>query len=342
MTTQLDVAVVIGRFQPFHNGHLALIREALRVAPRVVVVVGSANALRSPRNPWTHEERGAMIRGALSGEERARVDLVPMRDYFDEPRWRRNLVKRVSALAGEGARVGVVGHFKDATSEYLKGFDDWRLVRVPLLGDVHATGLREAYFAMGSAAVATTLGAQVPEATLAWLVDFEGTTEFQSLRAEQHALVAYRKAWSAAPFPPVFVTVDAVVTCLDHVLLIQRGKAPGKGAWAVPGGFLDLGETLLQGALRELEEETGLRLPAPAVAPLASHVFDHPQRSQRGRTISHGYHFALEEAQLPSLAAADDAAALAWVPLAQLPSIEERFFDDHFHLLDTFLHILDD
>lgn len=342
MANSFDVAVVIGRFQPFHNGHLALIKEALRVAPQVFVVLGSAHAARSPRNPWTHLERAAMIRDALSEPEQARVRFVPMRDYFYEPRWRKELVRAVTALASNGARIGVVGHFKDATSDYLKGFEAWGLVRVGLLGDVHATRLRETYFLDDSTSSAWSahLGAVVPNSTLELLAAFRHSPHYGELATELRALEAYHEAWKAAPFPPVFVTVDAVVTCQSQVLLIQRGKAPGKGLWAVPGGFLELGETLYQSAVRELQEETGLVLPEGASQPVATHVFDHPQRSQRGRTISHGYHFQLSDGPLPLLQAADDAAALQWVPIADLASLEEQFFDDHFHLLDTFLKVL--
>lgn len=342
MANSFDVAVVIGRFQPFHNGHLALIKEALRVAPQVFVVLGSAHAARSPRNPWTHLERAAMIRDALSAPEQARVRFVPMRDYFYEPRWRKELVRAVTELASNGARIGVVGHFKDATSDYLKGFEAWGLVRVALLGDVHATELRRTYFLDDSISSAWSahLEAAVPNSTRESLAAFRHSPHYGELAAELRALEAYHKAWKAAPFPPVFVTVDAVVTCQSQVLLIQRGKAPGKGLWAVPGGFLELGETLYQSALRELQEETGLVLPAGASEPVATHVFDHPQRSQRGRTISHGYHFQLSDGPLPLLKAADDAAALKWVPIAELASLEEQFFDDHFHLLDTFLKVL--
>lgn len=283
-----------------------------------------------------------MIRGALSANDQARVQFVPMRDYFYEPRWRQKLVKAVTGLAPAGARIGVVGHFKDATSDYLKGFESWGLVRVPLQGDVHATELRETYFLADSVAVACAaqLDTVVPASTREWLTQFKGSPLYAALAEELRALKAYNKAWKSAPFPPVFVTVDAVVTCQAHVLLIQRGKAPGKGLWAVPGGFLELGETLYQSALRELEEETGLVLDSTSSAPLATHVFDHPQRSQRGRTISHGYHFQLNMAQPPELEAADDAAALQWVPIVELAAREEQFFDDHFHILDTFLELL--
>jgi bifunctional NMN adenylyltransferase/nudix hydrolase len=283
-----------------------------------------------------------MIRDALSAPEQARVRFVPMRDYFYEPRWRKELVRAVTELASNGARIGVVGHFKDATSDYLKGFEAWGLVRVALLGDVHATELRQTYFLddSSSSAWSAHLEAAVPNSTRESLAAFRHSPHYGELAAELRALEAYHKAWKAAPFPPVFVTVDAVVTCQSQVLLIQRGKAPGKGLWAVPGGFLELGETLYQSALRELQEETGLVLPEGASEPVATQVFDHPQRSQRGRTISHGYHFQLSDGPLPLLQAADDAAALKWVPIAELASLEEQFFDDHFHLLDTFLKVL--
>jgi bifunctional NMN adenylyltransferase/nudix hydrolase len=342
MANTFDAAVVIGRFQPFHSGHLALIQEALRVAPLVLVVLGSAHAARSPRNPWTHQERAATILGALGPSDQTRVRFIPMRDYFHEPRWRKEVVKAVTELAPSAARIGVVGHFKDATSDYLKGFETWGLLRVPLQGNIHATELRETYFLADcvDVACAAQLDAVVPSSTRKWLAQFETSTHYSALAEELRALKAYHRAWKSAPFPPVFVTVDAVVTCQSHVLLIQRGKAPGKGLWAVPGGFLELAETLHQSALRELREETGLVLDSAASEAIATHVFDHPQRSQRGRTISHGFHFQLSDATLPVLEAADDAAALQWVPISELTAREGEFFDDHFHLLDTFLQLL--
>ena len=90
MSTQehtADVAVLVGRFQPFHNAHLALLRRALRAAPRCVVVIGSAFQARTPKNPFTWTERAEMIRLALPEDQRERVRCVPMRDYYDEARW---------------------------------------------------------------------------------------------------------------------------------------------------------------------------------------------------------------------------------------------------------------
>ncbi len=59
-------------------------------------------------------------------------------------------------------------------------------------------------------------------------------------------LSGYHAAWASAPYPPVFVTVDGLLLCHGHVLLIQRGHAPGQGLWALPGGFVEPRDTLWQ------------------------------------------------------------------------------------------------
>ena len=62
-------------------------------------------------------------------------------------------------------------------------------------------------------------------------------------------------------------------------------------------------------------------------------VFDHPDRSLRGRTITHVFVLHLPGTVLPAVQAGDDAAAARWVPLAELPQLESQMFEDHFHVL---------
>jgi bifunctional NMN adenylyltransferase/nudix hydrolase len=166
---------------------------------------------------------------------------------------------------------------------------------------------------------------------------------FAQVAQEWRQLEHEKALWASAPYPPVLVTVDALVRCANRVLLIQRGRSPGLGLWALPGGFIDVRETTWQSTLRELREETGLHLlPADMAHALrATHLFDHPDRSQRGRVITHAHYFDLTDRHPPEVQAADDAAAARWVPITELAAMEDQFHDDHFHILDHFLGLTD-
>ncbi|MCM5680600.1 bifunctional nicotinamide-nucleotide adenylyltransferase/Nudix hydroxylase [Schlegelella sp. S2-27] len=347
-----DVAVYIGRFQPFHRGHLALLRQALALAPRCVVVLGSAHQARTPKNPFTWQERAEMVRLALSEDERSRVRFLPVRDYYDETRWVTAVRDGVSRLlAGEGmpshAHVTLVGHFKDATSEYLHGFPGWRLTPVERVAAVDATAVRDAWFGAGAddrEAALAALVEHLPPSTTAFLRAWSALPHHEELAEEWRLLRHYKQSWSAAPYPPVFVTVDSVVACSGRVLLVRRGQAPGKGLLAVPGGFIEQRETAYQSALRELQEETGLALLDTTMRQClkATAVFDHPDRSQRGRTITHAHYFELGERELPEVQGGDDAAQALWVPVDELTAFEDQFLDDHFHMLDHFLGLTEE
>ena len=345
-----DTAVLIGRFQPVHQGHMALVRKALTSAPQTIVVVGSAWQARTPKNPFTWTEREAMLRNALPEADSARLTVLPVRDYYDQPRWVKAVRQTVLQHSAAGARIGLVGHFKDASSGYLDAFPGWGLIAMERQGGIDATAIRDAFFgaqpqplvqdgeALPAAALAP-LADQMPASTLAFLTAFAAQPAFAALQQEWTMLRKYRDAWTRAPYPPVFVTVDAVLRCQGHVLLIRRARAPGKGLLAVPGGFIELRETVWQSCLRELAEETHCNLSeADLRAALRQvRVFDHPDRSQRGRTITHAHYFDLGDAPFPAVQADDDAQAVEWVPIDQLAALEAECFEDHFHMLDQFL-----
>ncbi len=331
------IAVVIGRFQPLHDGHLALLTRALAVAQRVVVLLGSAFQARSPKHPFVWQERARMVVESLPAAERGRVTCLPLRDYFDEARW---VAAAHRAVATAGSTV-LVGHERDATRAYLHDFPDWPLIEVGPVPVRRASAMRDALFADPSAALQALAG-ELPAPVLAQLNDWVRKPGFEPLAREAELLRAYEASWAAAPYPPVLVTVDCVIRCGDRVLLIRRGQAPGRGLLAVPGGFLEQRETTRQAALRELEEETHLALDEATLQAClrAADVFDRPDRSARGRTITHAHFFDLGDRPLPALQADDDAAAAEWVPIAELRDLEDRFLDDHFQMLDHYLHLV--
>jgi bifunctional NMN adenylyltransferase/nudix hydrolase len=255
-------------------------------------------------------------------------------------------VQVAAEQAGLGARpaVALIGHFKDATSAYLQQFSGWALRSVERASPVDAVHIRGAW--LGSegkdlTASLSALASVTPRTTLDFMHAWSSLPFYPALAAEWQMLQKYRQAWASAPYAPVFVTVDTVVRCAGHVLLIKRGQPPGVGLYAVPGGFIEARETAYQSALRELREETRLSLLESTMKDClkSSAVFDHPDRSQRGRTITHAFYFDLGNRALPEVAADDDAQLAEWVPLAQIVAMEDQFHDDHFHMLNHFLDL---
>ena len=333
----MDVAVLIGRFQPFHCGHAGLLHMALATAPQVVIVLGSSYHARSAKNPFTWKERAAMISATLDEAERGRVVFVPVRDYYDDTQWAEEVGK---AVGHAGARTALIGYFKDASSYYLNHFPQWAMLAAEAGNENDATDIRRVYFEAEDMDVSmSVLEESVPLAVRQYMKAWAALPHYAGLVEEHRFVSEYKAAWKKAPYAPIFSTVDAVVRCAGHVLLIRRGGFPGKGQWAVPGGFVEQRERLLQSAIRELGEETKLGvLDATLEGALVEvRVFDHPDRSQRGRTITPAHYFDLSSDALPTVEAADDAALVKWVPIAELAGMEEQFYEDHFHIVECFV-----
>jgi 8-oxo-dGTP diphosphatase len=120
-------------------------------------------------------------------------------------------------------------------------------------------------------------------------------------------------------YPRPALTVDAVVfrknDAKTDVLLIQRKNPPFQGRWALPGGFVDMDETLEKAVHRELMEETGIR----NVQLQQLHAFSTPGRDPRGHTISVVFWGILDADQNP--VAGDDAENAGWFEISKLPKL---------------------
>lgn len=345
MSKQYKLAVVIGRFQPFHNQHAELILKATELADDVVVLVGGADKPRTPKNPFTAEERAKLIMQWSCSTRRPEdwngsIMVAPIRDFmYSDTTWAENVQRTVKAEWQAGVPVAkdheiiVVGCNKDETSFYLKMFPQWALHEEPYKEHIDATQIRDLLYDDRSL---DFLSGAVPTPTLDFLKQFKQSEEFAYVLNERTIINKYKKAWEAAPYKPTFITADAVVFCAGHVLMVKRGAAPGMNLFALPGGFLDQDERIEDAAIRELREETRLKVPAPVLkgSIRASHVFDHPNRSARGRTVTHAYMIVLPDGPLPKVKGSDDAAWAGWVPLADLdPS---TIFEDHHDVIEYF------
>lgn len=119
-------------------------------------------------------------------------------------------------------------------------------------------------------------------------------------------------------YPRPAVTADCIVITKEaepKVLLIERGDDPFKGCWAFPGGFMDMDETTEQCAIRELEEETGMKVSEVHQIGVYSKV----DRDPRGRTITVAY-LAIVDAPV-AVKGQDDAAKAEWWSLSALPEL---------------------
>lgn len=353
---QFDYLVFIGRFQPFHNGHLKVIEEALQLAATVIIVMGSADSPRTPKNPFTARERSMMIMESTLPLTKNSSDYFPItspnrlriakvRDsMYNNQKWAVDVQQAVSqhmltdGWQDQPRRIGIIGHHKDETSFYLDMFPQWPLVEHTLDEVLSATDLRTLYFDRMNLKFLMSL---IPPQVNTFLGKFIERPEYAQLVAEHEFIKKYKEQWKAAPYAPTFATVDAVVVQSAHVLMVQRKHTPGQGLWALPGGFINQTEWLDDAAIRELREETKLKIP-PAVLKGSiknTHVFDHPNRSQRGRTITHAFHIELPAGPLPKVKGSDDAMAAAWLPINEVYNKWDQLFEDHGHIISYFVGV---
>lgn len=341
-----DCLVFIGRFQPPHLGHLAVIHDALKRARQVIVLIGSAWQARSLRNPWRFEERRDMLRSCFDDKDNQRLEIEPLLDaLYNDDVWVRDVQRKVRDIArpsqGKLPRIGLIGASRGQSSYYLSLFPQWESVSVPLVDGISASQIRERLFhSSASAADYLATGAEhdLPPKVHQTLEAFHRTSAGKQLLEEQDLVEQYRRAWAQAPYPPIFVTVNAVVVQSGHVLLVKRRAAPGKGLLALPGGFINPHERLLDACLRELRERIRLKVPEPVLkgSLRERRLFDEPHRSWRGRSLAEAFYFALRpEQQLPRLKPVKGGDTAQWVALADLEP--ETLFEDHFFIIQNFL-----
>jgi bifunctional NMN adenylyltransferase/nudix hydrolase len=349
MNKPFDFTVFIGRFQPFHAGHLKVVQEGLKQADKLILLIGSAWQPRNTRNPWTHQEREEMVRACLSEADNARLLCLPLMDVpYNDEIWVRNVQSTVNGLVTahyttphRAAKIALIGHKKDQTGFYLNLFPQWHSISIENHRAISATPVREGYFIGTAQQVITSMvdTEVLPKAVANYLLDFaKENNGYMQVRDEILFIKKYQEAWKAAPYAPTFVTVDSIVIQSGHVLLIERKANPGKGLWALPGGFLDQGERVLDACLRELREETKLKVPTPVLKGSIKRqaVYDDPHRSARGRTVTHAFYIELEpNAELPKVKGGDDAKHARWVPLSELDP--QLMFEDHYFIIQDML-----
>lgn len=332
-------AVFIGRFQPFHKGHLSSLKFAESIADNVIILIGSSFSPRTIKNPFTFEERKGQIISALYSENYnvSSFSILPLSDYpYSNNSWIKDVQEITSTfLESEESTVALVGVSKDKSSSYLKWFPSWTLEEAPFdeLKGLDATKIRDILFQEENLLFIKSV---LPEAVYKMIRSYSNKKWWETLIQEYSFIKKYKRSWEDAPYEPIFVTVDAVVFQSGHVLLVERRSSPGKGLLALPGGFIKQNETLEEGMIRELKEETSIKVPIPVLlgSVIGKRVFDAPERSLRGRTITHAFFIQLPDSNpLPKIKGGDDAKSAFWYPLSELN--KETLFEDHWDIINS-------
>ena len=301
--------IFIGRFQPIHQGHIHAIGIAASQVDMLYILVGSANACRSIKNPWTYTERKAMIRSKLWANKIHNVEIIPINDHpYSDSQWIADVRATVEHL--EIDEPILFGHMKEGNN-YLNWFPDWKFKDIEATNQIDATAIRKRMF--------ETEDSEMPSTVL---------DDYKYYQKENALFANY-------PFPETlnFNCSDAVLECQGHILLIRRKWAPGRGAYALPGGFRNRQESFLDCAIRELQEETNVRVPEKVLrgSIVKTELFDDPKRSFGIPRNSLAVYMRINpdpDGKLPRANGADDAAECKWIPLTDaLNRIE--LYDDH-------------
>lgn len=360
----VKLGIYIGRFSPFHLGHANVIKHMCASYDYQLVIIGSANQPRTIKNPFTAAERAAMIQDWVVNElkeEQIWIDEgidVPYNDTLWLKGIETTIMKHQARvrMIEEGlgnTNVQIVtyltGSDRDDSTYYLTKY--FNSLKKDLLEHderiskaLSATIVRDIYFggnfdgrAIDDVVYELLMKSFLPASTWNLMERFRQTQTYHDLAEEYHVIEKGKKAWANSPYPPTFMTVDAVVVQSGHVLMVKRRGFPGRGQWALPGGFVNQNERLFDAVIRELMEETQIQI-SPGLLKgsyCKKEIFDHPGRSLRGRTFSMAYLFKLpDNGVFPNVKAADDAADAKFISLAELATMQDQLFEDHASIID--------
>lgn len=343
MKTYNQIAIV-GRFSIVHKGHESLFNEAvkrLNMGGTLTVLVGSAGHYNSPKNPLSFEKVREMIyKSEIKNiiKKGIFIEVRPVYDFLYTPQAWTMQVQR--AMRPDCA---LLGHKKsDGSSDWVdEDFPDTDYIEVPNTTNMDATKLRKAIYESDS------LGRYVDWVSpkiLEQVTKYISAGLFERAKEEYQANRLADQKFKSHPYPEALnsLCADAVVECKGYILLGKRAGVVGRDTWALPGGHKDKGETLLKTALRELEEETKIKVPPRVLEKsiVDRNVFDNPGRSETvDEKITQAFHLILDnEPKLPKVRANSDLQEVKWVRLCDVKDMSQRgqIFADHAEIIHHF------
>lgn len=366
------IGVVIGRFQPLHKAHLSeVILPALQQVDTLIILLGSSRRPRTPKDPWTDEDRADMIYLGLkdSGVKidpygkfllrtpghlaiQKSIHIVPIRDSaYSNTQWQLNVQEKVrEAIANEkrcgnmsdfgGPRIGdkeveisLFGVDRDESTFYLDFFPQWKsktLVRDGKKDIVNGTMCRDLIFSHADWN-REEWDELVTPSVADFIVKWIKTAYFENINAEFNFLNNYKNEMLKFKYPVIFQTADNIILWKGHVLLANRRSFPGKGLWALPGGFIDSNKTIQQSSIDIAKEKTKLQLKPEWL--VSSKTFDSPKRSLRGRTITTAHLWKLPDSFNFDVEAGKNTNKVQWFQFCEVMQMSDVLYEDHYDII---------
>ena len=344
---QYKVAVIPARMQMFTKAHEQLIIEAGKLADKVFVALGSTNVASSIKNPFDYTFRCIVVSKWLSKnydkfDEYTTVECINVPDTPELSDWLGLLNRNVNSQCGGYINhndVVLVGSLKDNDGTMRKYWADWlgwgcHNVKPYEMNEIliNASDVRKSFYRD------EYIGNLIPESCIDIYTQFKYTNDYARL-CDEWAEIEYNKSkYGDGPH----LTGDALIFKLSEtpkVLLITRGGKVGNGLLAMPGGYLDPGETFNETIIRECKEEINVDLSKQLVK--HQRILDNPSRDLRGRIISvaNVYYMSESHAYEMEFKAGDDALSYDWYKLEDIK--ENACFADHYHVIvDEYFKLL--
>lgn len=345
------IGVVFTTTQPVDNNTEQLIARATEKSDLLLIMVGSTNKAQNYMNPLSFEESRDII-NKLTDHEKVKV--IPLQDtLYNDAAWVRQVHDEIQYHA-----KNITDTIRLSENQHVEKYTDNYTVTI----FTHDSSVADEYPKYESY-VDTSLNPRqyevlkyfykgIPkwkkyfsETVIKFMEEFADTDKGKSLFEEYNYIQEYKKAWAASPYQPTFVTTDAVVYFRGYVLLVKRKAQPGKGLWALPGGFINQYEEVVDSLVRELKEETRIKVGKSILKSNIRHieVFSDPYRSLRGRTITHAGLIVLDGVTsiqtLPYVKGDDDASHARWFSIQEINAMPTKLFEDHYHIIKKLLHI---
>ncbi len=249
------IGLFIGRFQPFHLGHIDALKQARKYGiTEFFIGVGSSNKEHTAENPFTYEERKTMITKILNALW-VKFTIYPLPDMESDDDRKNYIINNLPKFDA------VISGNPRTTSIFKK--TPYKICNIKITKDIKSTAIRHMLH-IGDMEGLKTL---VPGQVIIYL---------QSMKADKRLAKYYRDEHIGPS-----IAVDGILLTKDKRIVIIQRKNPPLG-YALPGGFVDYGETTEQALVREMKEEIGVHI---KIRKLAG-VMSDPKRDPRSHIIS--------------------------------------------------------